>query len=71
VTGIWPTTNSFLSVWSADAPYPGLSSVNEMANTVTAGATLPSLGSSGQVAIRTSSGTVNVLADLEGYFTHS
>jgi hypothetical protein len=70
VTGILPSTNSFLSVWSADAPYPGLSTVNETAGAVTAGAALPTLGSSGQVAIRNSGGTVHVLADLEGYFIH-
>lgn len=67
-TGIAPTANSFLSVWSADAPYPGLSSDNVMAGDVTANAVLPSLGSSGQVAIRNNAGTMNVLADIEGYF---
>jgi hypothetical protein len=68
--GILPTANGFLTVWSADQPYPGLSSLNEMTGAVTANATLPQLGSSGQVAIRNSAGSGNVLADVEGYFVH-
>ncbi len=69
VVGIQPTANQFLTVWSADQPYPSLSSLNVNAGAVTGNAVTVPLGTSGQVAIRNSAGTVNVLADLQGYFT--
>ena len=66
-----PTAASFLTVWPAGQPEPNASNLN-----FTAGMTRPNLvtvkvGSSGQVDISNSAGTVDVIADVAGYYADS
>jgi hypothetical protein len=70
VAGIQPTVNDFLSVWSPDVPYSAMSALNVAAGAVTANDVSTVLSANGQLAIRNSGGSTNVLADLQGYFMH-
>lgn len=68
VTATNPTANSFLSVYPSGGPNPGTSNIN-----FTPGATVPNLvtvpvGPDGKVLIANHVGSVDVVADLEGYY---
>jgi hypothetical protein len=67
VTATDPTAQSFLTVWPTGSARPTVSNLN-----FSAGATVPNLvevglGTNGQVSVYNSSGSVDVVVDLEGY----
>ena len=68
VTAVAGTATSLLAVYPAGTVKPGVSDLNFTARSVTPNLVTVTLGSGGEVTIFNSLGTVNVLADVEGYF---
>jgi hypothetical protein len=68
VTEVNGTAGSLLTVYPAGTPQPKASNLNFAAGTVTPNLVTVTIGSGGAVNIYNSLGTVNVLADVEGYF---
>jgi hypothetical protein len=68
VTEVNGNGSSLLAVYPAGTGKPGVSNLNFAAATVIANLVTVTLGKSGAVNIFNAVGTVNVLADVEGYF---
>ncbi|HEY8672516.1 MAG TPA: IPT/TIG domain-containing protein [Candidatus Dormibacteraeota bacterium] len=68
VTEVDGTAGSLLTVYPAGTPQPKASNLNFAAGTVTPNLVTVTLGGGGAVNIYNNLGTVNVLADVEGYF---
>ncbi len=68
VTEVNDTSASLLTVYPAGTPKPVASNLNFNADTVTPNLVTVTLGTGGGVVIYNAAGTVNVLADVEGYF---
>ena len=71
VTGIGATTNTYLAVTptpTTPAP-PTTSTINLRSGVTLANGATVAIGTDGKVRIVNHSGTVNVVADLTGYYT--
>jgi hypothetical protein len=68
VTEVDGTAGSLLTVYPAGTPQPKASNLNFAAGTVTPNLVTVTIGAGGAVNIYNALGTVNVLADVEGYF---
>lgn len=68
VTEVNGTAGSLLTVYPAGTPQPKASNLNFAAGTVTPNLVTVTIGAGGAVNIYNALGTVNVLADVEGYF---
>ena len=68
VTEVDDSANSLLTVYPAGTPKPNASNLNFNAGTVTPNLVTVTLGTNGGVVIYNAAGTVNVVADVEGYF---
>jgi hypothetical protein len=68
VTEVDDSTASLLTVYPAGTPKPNASNLNFNAGTITPNLVTVTLGQGGAVVIYNALGTVNVLADVEGYF---
>jgi hypothetical protein len=68
VTEVLGTGNSLLTVWPYGTGMPKTSNLNFAPGTVIANLVTVTLGQGGAVNIFNAVGTVNVLADVEGYF---
>lgn len=69
VTAISPTADSFLTVYAAGQSQPGLgSNLNYVAGETIPNMVLVPLGSGGKVTFYNSAGTVDLIADLVGYY---
>jgi IPT/TIG domain len=68
VTAVSGTAASLLSIYPEETPRPSTSNLNFAAHTVVANLVTVDLGMTGFLNIYNALGTVNVLADLEGYF---
>ncbi len=69
VTATRPTATSFVSVYPGGTTRPGASNLN-----VVAGQTIPNLvtvalGAGNRVTLYNSAGTIDLIADLAGYYT--
>jgi IPT/TIG domain len=69
VTEVLGTANSLLTVFPYGTSRPNASNLNFAAGTVIPNLVTVTLGPGGKVNIYNAVGTVNVLADVEGYFT--
>jgi hypothetical protein len=69
VTSVSGTASSFLTVFPAGTSRPLASNLNFPAHVVLANAVTTQLSAGGAASIYNALGTVNVLADVEGYFT--
>jgi IPT/TIG domain len=69
VTEVLGTANSLLTVYPYGTSRPNASNLNFAAGTVIPNLVTVTLGPGGKVNIYNAVGTVNVLADVEGYFT--
>ena len=69
VTATQPTTGSYLTVYPSDGLKPLTSSVNVAAGQTVSNRVIVRVGSSGQVSIANAAGTVDVVADISGWFT--
>lgn len=69
VTSTNPTSNGFLTTWPADSARPLSSSLNWLAGQApTPNSVNSSLGSTGRISFFASSGSVDLIADITGYF---
>ncbi|HZQ49186.1 MAG TPA: FG-GAP-like repeat-containing protein [Candidatus Dormibacteraeota bacterium] len=69
VTVTGPTRSSYLTVWPAGADRPVASNLNFSAGQTRANRVMVGIGTDGQVSIYNPFGTVNVIADVNGWFT--
>ncbi|MFE2423195.1 PKD domain-containing protein [Streptomyces hokutonensis] len=68
LTGVKPTTSTWLSAYADGSALPGSSTLNLATGATRANLALVPVGSDGSIDIYNSSGTVNVVADIEGYY---
>jgi hypothetical protein len=68
VTEVDDTTASLLTVYPAGTPKPNASNLNFNAGTITPNLVTVTLGAGGAVVLYNAAGSVNVFADVEGYF---
>jgi hypothetical protein len=72
VTAVNATAGSFLTVWPTGEARPNASSLNWSARQApTPNAVNAALATSGQVSFWTESGTVDLIADITGYYTEA
>ncbi|MFN8040843.1 MAG: M4 family metallopeptidase [Acidimicrobiales bacterium] len=69
VTAVNPSAESFLSVWPAGAPRPLASNLNFPAGRTIPNLVVAKLGSGGKVTLFNNSGSVDVVADVVGYYS--
>ncbi len=69
LTGVKPTTSTWLSAYADGSALPGSSTLNLAAGAIRANLALVPVGSDGSIDIYNNSGSVNVVADIEGYYT--
>jgi len=69
VTSVAPSANGFLTVWPSDQTKPLSSSLNWVAGQApTPNSVTVALSTTGQVSFQASAGTVNLIADVTGYY---
>ncbi|MFI6936464.1 PKD domain-containing protein [Streptomyces sp. NPDC050287] len=68
LTGVKPTTSTWLSAYADGSALPGSSTLNLAADATRANLALVPVGSDGSIDIYNNSGSVNVVADIEGYY---
>ena len=69
ITSTNPTSNGFLTTWPADSARPLSSSLNWLSGQApTPNSVNSSLGSTGRISFFASSGSVDLIADITGYF---
>ncbi|MFW5469224.1 hypothetical protein ACOCJ4_04175 [Knoellia sp. CPCC 206435] len=68
VTAVNPTLTSYLTVWPYGQTRPTASNVNFATDATVPNQVIAKVGSGNQVSIYNASGTVDVLADLAGYY---
>jgi hypothetical protein len=61
--------SSWLTVWPAGQPAPGTSNLNMVRGQVVPNLVVTKIGSGGNVSISNAAGSVDVLADVAGFFT--
>jgi hypothetical protein len=69
VTATEPTTNGFVTVFPSGEAIPVASNLNTVAGQTRANLVIAKLGTDGAVALYNSAGTVQLIADVVGYFT--
>jgi hypothetical protein len=69
VTATTPTASSFLAVYPAGGAVPATSSLNFLAGQTIPNLVVVQVPSSGQIAFSVGTGSVDVIADLVGYFS--
>ncbi|HVC75126.1 MAG TPA: fibronectin type III domain-containing protein [Candidatus Micrarchaeaceae archaeon] len=69
VTATSPTQHGYLTVYPAGATLPLASNLNFAAGETVANRVMVALGTGGQITIANGPGSVNILADVNGYFT--
>jgi hypothetical protein len=68
VTATAPTATSYLTVYPNDASKPNASNLNYVANRTVANMVVVAVAPGGKVRLTNANGSVNVIADLAGYF---
>ncbi|MEU5258208.1 S1 family peptidase [Amycolatopsis sp. NPDC021455] len=70
-TGVQPSASTFLAAWSHDLPYSGSvpSTVNIMQGENTSNAATVRLGSGARFDVRNADGSLDLVVDLQGYYT--
>lgn len=69
ITAVNATSGTYLTLFPAGTPQPGVSELNVAANTTTNNQVTASVGSGGKVAIYNAAGSIDVLVDVLGYYT--
>ncbi|KDN23769.1 hypothetical protein DV20_02695 [Amycolatopsis rifamycinica] len=70
LTGTQASIPTFLAAWSHDLPYTGIpSTVNIMRGENTSNSATVRLGSGAQFDVRNSNGSIDMIVDLQGYYT--
>ena len=68
VTATAPTTESYATVWASGRPQPGTSNLNYVGGDTVANAVIAEYGSDGRIQFANAFGSVQLIADLVGYF---
>jgi hypothetical protein len=68
VTAVDPSAGSFLTVYPGGAPRPGASNLNYLAGQIVPNMVLVPLGPGNTITFFNAAGTVDVLADVMGYY---
>jgi hypothetical protein len=68
LTGVFPTAATHLTVWPAGGPKPTASNLNLPAGDVRPNLVVVNVGPGGLAAIANQSGSIDVLADIVGYY---
>jgi len=68
LTGVAPTSSSFVTVWPAEDVRPDASSLNLRANEIRSNAVTVALGPSRQLNLYNHNGSINLVADLAGHY---
>ncbi|GAB3469262.1 hypothetical protein [Actinophytocola sediminis] len=68
LTGVAPTSSSFVTVWPSEEAQPTVSNLNLAANEIRANAVTVALGPSRTLNLYNHNGTINLVADLAGYY---
>ncbi|MDU0312390.1 hypothetical protein RKE38_01725 [Phycicoccus sp. M110.8] len=71
LTGVTPTSSTYLTAYPSGSTRPGVSSLNLAPRAVRANLVTVPVGSDGKVRIYNNSGSVNVVADVMGYYAGS
>ena len=69
ITGVTPTASTYLIPFAFGAPRPTAGSVNVVTGAVSGQMMIVPVGTGGKVSIYNSVGSIQILADVEGYFT--
>ncbi|MEY9963354.1 PKD repeat protein [Streptacidiphilus sp. MAP12-16] len=69
LTGIAPTADTWIGAFADGSALPNSSNLNLGKGTVRAGLALVPVGPDGSIDIYNSAGSVNIAADIEGYYT--
>jgi hypothetical protein len=69
VTGVNATAATVVRVWPDGAPVPTASTLNLSNGNPVPNFDIVAIGADGKIAVRNNAGTVNVLADVAGYYT--
>jgi len=69
VTAIDPSAGGYLTVWPAGATRPTASNLNFLPHQIVPNRVMVGVGTNGQVSIYNPAGTVDVIADVNGWFT--
>lgn len=69
LTGVAPTSSSYVTVWPAEQARPTVSNLNLAATETRANAATVALGPSRSLTLYNNAGEVNLLADLAGYYS--
>ena len=65
-----PTASTFLTLWAGDvATRPGVGTLNVTANENIANSAIVEVGANGKISLFNYLGNINVLVDVQGYFT--
>ncbi len=68
VTGVQPTSQTFVTVWPSGTTKPLASNLNLFANQIRPNLVMAKLGADGNVQLFNSAGSINLVADVMGYF---
>ncbi|MGW5366552.1 DNRLRE domain-containing protein [Actinopolymorpha pittospori] len=71
VTATEPSANSWLTVWPTGESRPDVSQISTTAGFMVANTVIAKVGAGGQVDVFNKTGAVNVIVDVQGYFTDS
>ncbi len=71
VTAVDPTSSTYLTVFPAGSARPLASNLNPAAHSIIAALVTVKLGTGGGIAVYNPVGSINVVVDVEGYFTQS
>lgn len=69
ITGVAPTANTYISAYATGGAQAG--SVNVASGATTAEMLFVPIGTGGKIQLRNNAGSVQILADVEGYFRNS
>ena len=68
VTAVGQTANTYLTVWPAGSPQPLASNLNPNPGIIEPNLVIAKVGAGGAVSIYNNAGTVNLIADIQGWF---
>jgi hypothetical protein len=68
VTAVFPSSQTHITVWPAGTTMPVASSLNASPGWVVPNLVVAKVGANGKVSLYNNSGTVDLLADVVGYY---
>ena len=69
LTGVAPTSGTYVAVWPAESPRPTVSNLNLAAGETRANAVTVALGASRSLSMFNNAGSIDLVADLSGYYS--